>query len=121
MIPLIVGTLLAVAALAFVLYPVFFGVSRRPRVAAPRPRQTTRDTAITALREIEFDRATGKLSDVDYGELKARYTREAIAAMRSEASANAGVLAGSIAMPSTDDEIEAAARACRAEQALCRL
>ena len=79
MIPLVVGTLLAVAALAFVLYPVFFGVSRRPRAAAPRaPQMTTRDTAITALREIEFDRATGKLSDVDYGELKARYTREAM-------------------------------------------
>jgi len=120
MIPLVVGTLLAVAALAFVLYPVFFGVSRRPRAAAPRaPQMTTRDTAITALREIEFDRATGKLSDVDYGELKARYTREAIAAMRGEASANAGALAGAIAMPSTDDEIEAAVRAFRAEQAVC--
>ena len=40
--------------------------------------------ALRALKEIEFDRATGKLSDIDYEQLKAKYTAEALAAMRME-------------------------------------
>lgn len=40
--------------------------------------------ALRALKEIEFDRATGKLSDTDYEQLKAKYTAEAVAAMRGE-------------------------------------
>jgi hypothetical protein len=40
--------------------------------------------ALRALKEIEFDRATGKLSDTDYEQLKARYTQEALVAMRGE-------------------------------------
>ncbi|HKA57285.1 MAG TPA: zinc ribbon domain-containing protein [Gemmatimonadales bacterium] len=38
--------------------------------------------ALRALKEIEFDRATGKLSDSDYAALKAKYTAEALAALR---------------------------------------
>jgi hypothetical protein len=41
--------------------------------------------ALRALKEIEFDRATGKLSDADYETLKARYTSEALAALREAA------------------------------------
>ena len=40
--------------------------------------------ALRALKEIEFDRATGKLSDQDYDALKAKYTGEALAALREE-------------------------------------
>jgi len=40
--------------------------------------------ALRALKEIEFDRATGKLSDTDYEQLKAKYTHEALVAMRGE-------------------------------------
>lgn len=40
--------------------------------------------ALRALKEIEFDRATGKLSDTDYAELKVKYTAEALAVMRAE-------------------------------------
>jgi hypothetical protein len=64
---------------------------------------------VVALREIEFDRATGKLSEADYAELKARYTRQAIEAMRRAPAAGAV----------TDDEIEAAVRAYRAGHAAC--
>jgi len=46
--------------------------------------------ALRALKEIEFDRATGKLSDADYASLKAQYTAEAIAVMR-EATGKAAV------------------------------
>jgi len=40
--------------------------------------------ALIALKEIDFDRATGKLSDGDYETLKTRYTREALEAMRED-------------------------------------
>ena len=100
---LVIGTVLAVGALAFVLYPVFFGVARQPQVVIT-PRLNEGESAIAALREIEFDRATGKLSEADYAELKARYTKEAIAVMRRQQESPAGA---------ADDEIEARTRANR--------
>jgi hypothetical protein len=109
---LVAGTVLAVGALAFVLYPVFFNSPQQDRPIALAPRQTDREAAVAALREIEFDRATGKLSDTDYADLKARYTEQAIVAMRGEASAIAAP--ANAASAPTDDEIEAAVRAYRA-------
>jgi hypothetical protein len=108
---LVAGTLLAVGALAFVLYPVFFAPPYA-RIAPLPPRQSDREIAVAALREIEFDRATGKLSDVDYAELKSRYTQEAVAAMRREGSAT-------LASTPSDDEVEAVVRAFRASQVEC--
>ncbi|HVF40143.1 MAG TPA: hypothetical protein VM939_09595 [Gemmatimonadaceae bacterium] len=83
---LIVGTLLALVALSFVLYPLL--VSALPGRAkvnqgAQLEIKDRPATAVETLREIEFDRATGKLSERDYGELKAEYTRQAIAVMRA--------------------------------------
>jgi rRNA maturation endonuclease Nob1 len=86
MLPLVLGTLLAVGALAFVLFPLFAGAVAAPRRAG-RPVGAEADAveqeAIVALREIEFDRATGKLSDSDYEELRTRYTERALQAMRT--------------------------------------
>jgi hypothetical protein len=48
------------------------------------PEDTPKGIALAALREIEFDRATGKLSDEDYEGLKAKYTAEALAVLRAE-------------------------------------
>jgi len=42
--------------------------------------------ALRALKEIEFDRATGKLSDSDYEQLKAKYTEQALIALRVRVS-----------------------------------
>jgi hypothetical protein len=109
---LVVGTVLAVGALAFVLYPVFFGSPHPVRSVAITPRQSDREAAVAALREIEFDKATGKLSDVDYADLKGRYTEQAIVAMRVETSAAA-------ASAPNDDEIEAAVRAYREGACTC--
>jgi hypothetical protein len=81
MIALVVGVVLAVGALAFVLYPLFFTV--RPTRRSGRPTaEHVGDHAIVALREIEFDRATGKLSDVDYEALRNRYLAPALAELR---------------------------------------
>ena len=88
---LIIGTAIALAAVAYVLVPLFGDTP--PRSAAPsfpegdrHPGTSAREgspTAVAALREIEFDRATGKLSDADYETLKARYTEEALLALRT--------------------------------------
>jgi hypothetical protein len=118
---LVIGTLLAVGALAFVLFPIFFAAARAPG-AAPVPRGNDRENAVDALREIEFDRATGKLSDDDYSELKTRYTSQAIVAMRQQQDAAHGstrVSAGLASDAASDDEIEAAVRAFRQEQQGC--
>jgi ribosomal protein L40E len=79
---LIIGTALAVASLCYVLYPLF----RTELAPAPRARRLGRpgpSPALDALRELEFDRQTGKISDSDYVPLKARYTEQALAVMRA--------------------------------------
>jgi hypothetical protein len=87
-ITLVAGALLAVGALAFVLYPLFFEVREAPRAAGGPA--TAEDSAIVALREIEFDKATGKLSDADYAELKKSYSARALRELRTRDSQTAG-------------------------------
>ncbi len=111
MMPLILGTVLALAALAFVLVPLF--AAPRPVDApapAPEAESGTSAVAVAALREVEFDRETGKLSDSDYTALKAAYTREALAALRAEDAAPARV---------SDAEVEAMILAYRAPHRAC--
>lgn len=112
---LLIGTAIAVSALAFVLYPVFFGATRRAPYATLAPHQSEREAAVAALREIEFDRETGKLSDADYAELKARYTTQAILAMREEGAAARASASARV----SDEEVEAALRAYRSAQPAC--
>jgi hypothetical protein len=81
MTPLIIGTALAVAALCFVLWPLL--VPPTVRMASPSAFRSSPDYAVEALRELEFDRATGKISDTDYSALKATYTRKALKVMRA--------------------------------------
>ena len=81
MTPLIIGTLLAIGALCYVLWPLLVPSLASATATAPRP--ATPDYAVDALRELEFDRATGKISDSDYVSLKARYTNKALTIMRA--------------------------------------
>jgi len=80
---LLIGTAMALIAVAVVLFPLF---REDPPTSPPDPRQPlappTTNLAVVALREIEFDRETGKLSDADYQALKTQYTGEALEAMR---------------------------------------
>jgi len=110
MMPLLLGTALALGALAFVLVPLF---RETPLVVEAAPAVDPQESspsqrAIDALREVEFDRETGKLSESDYTTMKATYTREALAAMRAEESAKA---------PVSDDELEAMILAYRSPAA----
>jgi rRNA maturation endonuclease Nob1 len=121
---LVVGTLLAVLGLCYVLYPLFYGVSAPSGGAARAKRVEQRDAkaaraeAVAVLREIEFDRETGKLSDTDYAELKADYTRRALDAMREEDRAGAAA-APAAAVDTATDPVEAAIRRARAHVLEC--
>jgi len=79
---LLVGTALAVASLLYVLYPLY-RADLAPTTRAPLPMRDAQSPAIDALRELEFDRETGKISDADYEPLKTRYTEQALAVMRA--------------------------------------
>ncbi len=79
---LLIGTTLAVASLCYVLWPLYrANVSTVPHASAIKRRRQS--SAVEALRELEFDRQTGKISDSDYEPLKARYTFQALASMRA--------------------------------------
>ncbi len=77
---LLIGTALAVASLCFVLWPLFRGDSALvPSRVTARPQSP----AVEALRDLEFDHETGKVSDQDYDLLKTRYTEQALAVIRA--------------------------------------
>ena len=110
MLALLVGTVLAVGALAYVLFPLLVGAVPAPRrhpIVARDASAAAEHEAVVALREIEFDRATGKLSDVDYDELRSRYTERALQAQRAGVSFTA------------DDAAEAAVLAYRSRLKSC--
>ena len=105
------GTVLAVGALAFVLYPLFFPMrSRQERHAPAADGRASDDSAIVALREIEFDRATGKLSESDYAELKRTYAERALLELRR---------VGQTSAVEPADPIEARVRAFRRAHREC--
>lgn len=81
-----------VAALALgglVLWLIFEPLLRRSRpdlslLEPEPPEETQRGIALLALKEIEFDRETGKLSQRDYEALKTRYRKEALAVLGAD-------------------------------------
>ncbi|HJP59390.1 MAG TPA: hypothetical protein VJ865_05310 [Gemmatimonadaceae bacterium] len=81
MIALLVGTALAVTSLLYVLYPLFR--AQPASVSRGHAKRVQSSTAVDALRELEFDRQTGKISASDYESLKARYTEQALVVMRA--------------------------------------
>jgi RNA polymerase subunit RPABC4/transcription elongation factor Spt4 len=94
---------------ALVLWLVFSPMlSRGPEVLLPpepvADEETRSGIALLALKEIEFDRATGKLSDGDYETLKTRYGAEALSALDQDRSEWVGEAA------CTDPETMIAAR-----------
>lgn len=87
----VAAALLGIAIIWLVLQPLVRpGAPRASIYVPPDPEATRRGVAIAALKEIEFDRETGKLSDTDYAYLKARYTGEALAALRADETTAAG-------------------------------
>jgi hypothetical protein len=79
---LVLGALLAVAAVAFVARP-FLRPAEAREEPGPDPERVRlldeRDRALAALKELEFDHRTGKISDDDY--------RSAVGPLRAQAAA----------------------------------
>jgi hypothetical protein len=81
----IAALVVGVVALALILEPLAFPRAQGPASADPLdPEETPRGVALSAIREIEFDKATGKLSDADYQFLLQKYTAEALAVLKAE-------------------------------------
>jgi hypothetical protein len=81
----VAAALVGVAALWLVLQPLIApGRPSAPVYEPPEPEETPKGVALAALKEIEFDRETGKLSDEDYAFLKGKYTGAALQALRTE-------------------------------------
>jgi hypothetical protein len=81
MLELIVGSALAVLGLVYVLAPLMRGARHSGAAIPARPADEA--SAIEALREIEFDQATGKLSPDDYATLRATYAPLALAELEA--------------------------------------
>lgn len=84
----VAGALITGALVFWLIFaPMLF---RRPEQAMPpepvADEETRSGIALLALKEIEFDLATGKLSDADYDMLKARYSNEALVALDRDQS-----------------------------------
>ena len=112
---MLVGGAIALAAgvLLFVLEPVFsgrgapaYGGDDRWDEAAAKRR-----VALSALRDLEDDRATGKIDGRDYAELRTELSREALVRLDGEAGAQ---LAGDPAAAALEEEIADMRRALRA-------
>ena len=81
------AALVGVAAIWLVLQPLLRPPRRVTAVLEPvDPEETPRGIALSALKEIDFDRETGKLSQADYEALKAKYTTVALEALRAEST-----------------------------------
>ena len=81
------AALVGLAAVWLVLQPLLLPGRARPAVyEPPDPEETPKGVALAALKEIEFDRETGKLSDEDYAFLKGKYTGVALDALRAESA-----------------------------------
>ena len=80
------AALVGVALLLVVLGPLISrSWCRRSWTTSRRTsRRRRRASRFSALKEIEFDQATGKLSDEDYAMLKGKYTAQALDALRAE-------------------------------------
>jgi hypothetical protein len=84
------AALVGLAAVWLVLQPLVLpGRTRTPVYEPPDPEETPKGVALAALKEIEFDRETGKLSDEDYAFLKGKYTGVALDALRVESAEEA--------------------------------
>ncbi len=123
MLELATGIVVAVIALAVVLEPLLRSqgtggaspwdwVEDEDDLVDLKESGSAKIKALLALREIEFDRATGKLSDDDYASLKQEYSQAALAAIKAEKAAD-------VDEPSTDQvppDAEAAIARARSQR-----
>ena len=84
---LVVGAVLLTAAVVFfVLQPILGGRSAPMEKGEEElsEAEARRRVTLLALRDVEYDRATGKLDEADYRSLRTELSQEALAALRAE-------------------------------------
>jgi rubrerythrin len=79
--------IITIGGLFFIGVPLFTDESRWKKTPPKRPSrqeelQTRKNKALSAIKELEFDYRTGKLSPEDYASLRARYEKEAVESMK---------------------------------------
>jgi hypothetical protein len=114
---LLVMLLLIAAVAALIAAPLVRPPAEDPPAALPTDGGTDarRRAALAAIKELEFDYATGKLAEDDYRMLRRRYEARA-AAVLAEASAQPP-RSGAARPAATDDALEAEIRAARRRRA----
>jgi hypothetical protein len=87
---LVLGAFLTVLCVVFVARPLLRQARDDDALSVPGPAerdrlrlQEERDRALAALKELEFDHRTGKVSDADYRALVGPLRREAAEALRA--------------------------------------
>ena len=110
----LVGALAIAALVLWLVFEPILGVPREsPELLEPEaPEETRRGTALLALKEIEFDRETGKLSERDYDMLKARYSAEALSAIAEEDSPPPAVDPAVPAVPAVSAAVRLSCASC---------
>jgi hypothetical protein len=104
---LILAACLAVACVAFVARPFLREPqAKNDRLAVSEESERVRielveerDRALAALKELEFDHRTGKISDADYRELIAPLRRQAAAALEALDAPSVRATTGEAAKP----------------------
>lgn len=117
MLAMIVGSGLALFGLLFVLQPLMRGAGYTDASKAAPPAEEA--SAIEALREIEFDQATGKLSAEDYASLRATYAPLALAELKAVDGGAEGSEASGVA--ARELGVSDAGRGDAAEQMIARM
>ena len=108
--------LVTVVAVVYVLYPLITGAQAPLERLEEEPTEAEmrKTVALKALRDVEYERAMGKLDEGDYESLKAELSSEALAALEAEEET---AVAGGAGDPALEGEIEAARVRLRAGSA----
>ncbi len=112
---LIGGVLLAAGVMLFILEPVFSGKGAPLYDGDDTYDEgaARRRVALTALRDLEYDRATGKLDEDDYGRLRTELSHEALAHLGDEEGGGDGGWGPDRASRELEEEIAQLRRAIR--------
>jgi hypothetical protein len=94
---LVIAVVLAVIAAGFVIHPLVYrrwGLMGDSISSDVLNSEVRKRVALAALKDVEYDRAAGKLDDTDYRELRSRLEVEALEAVT--AAERAGSAAGEV-------------------------